>query len=191
MNRITLIFIILLSAIFVQAQSTISEKKNMYYKKTLVPQGVEYVHNAPITATESIVIDRSIEQVWTIIDDTPNFVNWFPGAISAEFIDPNNIGLGSKRLAHAKNFKYYEDIILYTPNHGWGFTVLESNSGAFSSMVELIRLEKIADNQTRVIYQGGYAPKGILKIMKGVISKNVKKAWLKGLHGLKEYAENN
>lgn len=171
------------------AQSMNIDSDNRYYKKKMEPQGAGYVDTAPITVKDSVIIDAPIEEVWNIIDNTQEFNKWFPGTISAQFVDPANTGLGAKRLAETKQFKYYEEIIIYEPNREWGFTILESNSGAFESAVERVTLIKVDDSTTKVIYRGGYAPKGMYTLLKGVITKGVQKAWHDALLSLKEYAE--
>ncbi len=171
------------------AQTNIKPNAMILYKHKMTPQSENFVDSATLCMTEKIIINASIEKVWSIIDDTPNFNKWFPGLILAEMIDPAEKGLGAKRKAETKQFKYYEEIIAYEELSKWGFTMIESNSKAFESITEVIYLRAIDQNQTEVTYKGGYEPKGFLKWMKGIVSKNVIKAWKNGLESLKAYAE--
>ena len=180
--------IILINTLFAMSQTT-NETTNAMYKKKLTPQRVEFVNTASISVTSSIVIDKPIEEVWSVIDDTPGYINWFPDVKLVKFVNPEETGLGAKRIAHARSFKYYEEIIAYEPMSNWGFTILESNSGIFTGIVEIMTLEKIGANQTKVIYQGGYEPYGFYKLMKGMIAKSTLKAWTAGLQSLKTYVE--
>jgi carbon monoxide dehydrogenase subunit G len=163
--------------------------KNKHYKKKMTPRGAEFVDSAPSCLTKSIIINSPIENVWKVIDDTPNYSKWFPGVKWGKFENPENKGLGAKRLAQLNSSKYYEEIISYEPMKKWGFTMLESNSGACESISELISLESVGENQTKVTYQGGYEFKGFYKLIKGMSEKTINGIWDKALSGLKEYAE--
>jgi len=162
----------------------------MYYKKKMIPQGIDYVNTAPSCMTQSIEIDATIEKVWSVIDDTPNYIKWFPGLKWGKFENPNIKNLGAKRLAQLNNFKYYEEIIIYEPLKKWGFTMLESNSGACKSITEVISLEKINENRTKVTYQGGYEFQGFYKFLKGMLEKSINNIWINALQGMKKYCEN-
>jgi len=161
-----------------------------HFKKKLIPQGVNYVTNAPTCRQKSIVINRPIEVVWSVIDDTPGYVNWFPGLKWGKFEDPNDTGMGAKRLAQLNSYKYYEEMIIYKPPNKWGFTMLEANTGACKSISEVITLDKISDTETKVTYQGGYEFQGFFKLMKGMLEKNIDGIWTKALKGLKSHCEN-
>lgn len=160
-----------------------------YYKKQMTPQGADYVNTAPLCLTQSTIINAPIEKVWSVIDDTPGYTNWFPGLKWGKFENPKETGLGATRLAQLNSSKYYERMIVYKPQHQWGFTMLESNSGACSSIAEVITLEKISENQTKVTYQGGYALKGFFKLLKGVLTNAINKIWIGALAGMKTYIE--
>lgn len=189
MKQLSIFLCILLCWGCVFSQSMNPDSEIRFYKKNMEPQGADYVDLAPVSVKDSVIIDAPIEEVWNIIDNTPDFNKWFPGTVSSQFVDPANKGLGAKRLAETKQFKYYEEIIIYEPTHEWGFTIVESNSGAFGSAVERISLVSVDDSTTKVIYRGGYAPKGMYSLLKGVIAKSIYKAWHAALLSLKEYAE--
>ena len=174
-----------------EATNQSQQKEKIYYGKKLIPQGENYVTTAPVTNSYAVTINVPIDKVWEVIDDTPNFPKWFPGVKSGSMIDPNEKEMGSKRLAHLKSFKYYEEIIAYEPNKAWGFTMIESNSGACRSITEVIYLEAIDANTTKVIYKGGYEYKGMYKWMAGMMTKQITKIWKGALEGLKEYTESN
>ena len=174
-----------------EAMNQSQQKEKIYYGKKLVPQGENYVNTAPVTNSYSITINVPIEKVWEVIDDTPNFPKWFPGVKSGSMINPEEKGMGSKRLAHLNSFKYYEEIIAYEPNRVWGFTMIESNSGACRSITEVIYLEAVDANTTKVTYKGGYEYKGIYKWMSGMMTKQITKIWKGALEGLKEYTESS
>ncbi len=174
-----------------EAMNQSQQKEKIYYSKKLIPQGENYVSTAPVTNSYSVTIKVPVEKVWEVIDDTPNFSKWFPGVKSGSMLNPNEKGMGSKRLAHLNNFKYYEEIIAYEPNKAWGFTMIESNSRACQSITEVIYLEAIDANTTKVTYKGGYEYKGMYKQMDGMMTKQITKIWKGALEGLKEYTESN
>lgn len=188
MNYVWLAIVLLLQVGKVSAQTT-EKGENKHYKKKMVPQGVEFVTNAPLCLTKSIIINKPIETVWAVIDNTPEYSLWFPGVKWGKFEDPNQTGMGAKRMAQLNNFKYYEEMIIYEPMSKWGFTMLESNSGMAKSMSEVITLERISDTQTKVIYQGGYEFKGIYRLMQFMLKRTVNKTWDGALNGLKAFAE--
>ena len=189
MKQIILFTAIFLSTGFAMAQSVNMSTKNKYYKKEMVLQTEEYVNTAPITNSLSIIINAPIEKIWKVVDDTPNFTEWFPGVKSGSMINPNEKGLGAKRLAHLNSFKYYEEIVAYEPHVKWGFSMIESNSGACKSITEVIYMEAIDSNRTKVTYKGGYEYQGIYNWMKGMMTKQISKIWENALNGLKEHCE--
>ncbi|MFD1550773.1 hypothetical protein DNU06_05765 [Putridiphycobacter roseus] len=194
MKVITTLIICLFISTQVKAQSEEAmvesqQKETVFYKKKMVPKGEVFVEEAPVFFTQSILIHAPVEKIWDIIDDTPNFTKWFPGLLMGKMVDPSNKGLGARRIAETKNFNYYEEVIAYEKYKKWGFTMIESNSGAFKSITEMLYFKAVDANTTEVIYKGGYEPKGIFKLMKGIIAKNVIKAWDAALVSLKEYAE--
>ena len=164
-------------------------KENLHYKKKMIPQGEDFVKKAPITISKEITINAPILDVWKIIDNTPGFVEWFPGVKWAKMEDSSQNGLGAKRLAQLEGNKYYEEIIAYEKEKKWGFTMLESNSGMFKSITEVSYLEKVNDHTTKVIAKGGYQPQGIAKLIKGMVRNTINKTWDKALQGLKEFVE--
>ena len=194
MLRLTIIIALLVQATFVFSQTPeaikqSTQKEPVYYKKKLVPKGEEYVSTAPEQISLSITINKPVSEVWKVIDNTPKFIEWFPGLKSGSFVDENETGLGAKRLAHLNSFKYYEEIVTYRPNEAWGFTMIESNSGAVKSYVEVLYLESIDDNTTKVIYKGGYEFNGIYRMMNGMMKRQISKVWEDALEGLKTYCE--
>ena len=59
----------------------------------------------------NIVINSPVSDAWKVIDNTPGFVDWFPGVKWAKMEDEQQKGLGAKRLAQLDGNKYYEEII--------------------------------------------------------------------------------
>ncbi len=162
---------------------------NTHYKKKMNPNGEEYVETAPRRNSQSIVINAPRSEVWDAIDDTPGFTEWFPGLKSASMEVVSEKGMGAKRLGHLNGFKYYEEIKKKKKNEAWGFTMLESNSGACKSITEVIYLESIDENNTKVTYKGGYEYGGIFRWISGMMSKEIAKTWNNALNGLKEHIE--
>lgn len=188
MKHLWFAIILLLQVGIMNAQSP-QNGGNKHYKKKMIPRGVEFVTDAPLCVTRSIIINKPIDAVWAVIDDTPRYINWFPGLRWGKFEDPKQTGMEAKRLAQLNNYKYYEEMIIYKPMKKWGFTMLESNSGMAKSMSEIISLEKISDTQTKVVYQGGYEFNGIYKYMKFMMRRTITKTWDGALNGLKTFVE--
>lgn len=172
-----------------ETEENTKQKEMKYYKKKMVPTGEDYLENAPITFSKSITINAPIADVWKVIDNTPGFVDWFPGVKWAKMENASEKGLNAKRLAQLDGNKYYEMMIAYEKEKKWGFTMLESNSGMLKTITEVIYLERVDANTTKVTVKGGYAPKGIAKLMKGAIYKAIDKTWAAALSGLENHVE--
>ena len=160
-----------------------------YYKKRMTPQGEEYVDSAPHTSTDSIMIQAPRSAVWSALDDTPGFASWFPGVRSGSMVVPAEKGLGAKRLAQLNRIKYFEEIVAYRENEAWGFTMLESSSGACKSITEVVYLEPVDDASTEVTYKGGYEFAGPYRLISGVMGSQISKVWEGALAGLKAHVE--
>ena len=165
------------------------QKESSYYKRKLMPKGEDYVENAPQKISHSIIINAPISKVWNTIDDTPGFIEWFPGFKSGRMVVPSEKGLQAKRLGHLNSFKYYEEIIAYREHEAWGFTMLESNSGAMKSIVEVIYLEPLDENRTKVTYKGGYEYNWFFNLMQGMMNRQISNVWSQALNGLKAHVE--
>ncbi len=163
--------------------------ENSFYKKKLAAKGEDYVENAPQRISHSVIIDAPVSKVWNILDDTPRFTEWFPGFKSGRMVVASEKGINAKRLGHLNSFKYYEEIIAYREHEAWGFTMLESNSGAMKSIVEVIYLEPLGADTTKVTYKGGYEYNWFFNLMQGVMSGQITKLWTQALNELKEYVE--
>lgn len=160
-----------------------------YYNKKMTPQGESYVDNAPVRLTHSMVINAPVSKIWGVVDNTPGFVNWFPGVKWGKMVVETEKGVGAKRLAQLDNFKYYEEIIAYEREKAWGITMIESTSGMCKSITEVIYLEAIDSNSTKVIFKGGYEYSLMARLIKGMMRKTIMKTWINALNGLKEYVE--
>lgn len=160
-----------------------------HYKKQMVVKPEQYVNTAPARLTHSVTINAPIEKIWAIVDDTPNFDKWFKGVKWGKVEIETEKGLGAKRLAQLNNNKYYEEIIAYEPLKKWGFSMIESNSGMCKTITEVIYLDKVDANKTKVTYKGGYEYNGIFKYMKPVMNGAVTNIWKNAFKGLKEFAE--
>ena len=165
------------------------QKEMMYYKNKMIPQGEQYVDDAPIRFTKSIVIDAPANRVWETLDDTPGFASWFPGVKWGKMVVASEKGMGAKRLAQLNNIKYYEEIIAYEKDKAWGITMIESSTGLIRSITEVMYLEAIDANTTKVIFKGGYEYRGMGKLLKGMMGKTTMKIWTSALEGLKKYVE--
>ncbi|MFY0644355.1 MAG: SRPBCC family protein [Bacteroidia bacterium] len=160
-----------------------------HYKHKMTPRNEDFLDNAPMRATDSIVINASTSEVWNTLDNTQGFVQWFPGVVWAKMEIESEKGNGAKRLAKLNSYEYYEEMIAVKQNESWGITMLESTTGLFESITEVVYLEEIDSNTTTVIFRGGYQPKGFGKLLKRMMTKSTIKIWRNALLGLKEYVE--
>ncbi len=148
-----------------------------YYKNKISPQTEDYVDKAPQKISGVFTINVPIEKVWSQLNDMEAWLVWYPNLKESKHVSSGKFGLGSERIAAIGNMKIYEEIIVWEENKAWGFTMLESNRKFFNELVEVLYLKKIDNSTTEITYKGGYAPRGMAKMMTGMLNKRFVNIW--------------
>lgn len=155
---------------------------------TLKTQPPEWIHSAPFIAAESREVDASPEEVFAALADHENWPRWFTSIQSIERFGDQHDGVGSNRRVHInKRVSVDEEFNVWEPNERWGFTILSATVGGLKSMNELVTIEDLGDDRSRVTYTMGIDPKFPLSLVLKAGRKAVQKNLATALENLGPY----
>jgi len=118
---------------------------------TMTPAEAEFVDGAPLRIDTVLSLNQPPEQVWEVLVDTERWPEWFGSCKAARSTSDPPDGLGSTRWVHVDLFKVNERIIVWDAPRSWGFTILDANLPVADTVVELVKLEPVADG-TQLTY---------------------------------------
>lgn len=150
--------------------------------KQLKTQPPEWIAKAPVRVSAAREIRATPDQVFAALCDHESWPEWFSSIQSVERLGDQREGVGSRRrVTINKRFVVDEEFIVWEPGKAWGFTVYEASTGAFRTLNELVQIQAIADDRTRVTYTMGFDPSPIVGVLvrlgaKKVLTKNLGQA---------------
>jgi hypothetical protein len=153
----------------------------------------------------------SPEDIFSALVDYPKWTEWFPNVeecyeiTSLPNIKENNskYPVGSSRRITVNGLTCEEEIIALEVNKVWALTVSQTNRPISRRWVERIVLEPTRDSDngdddgapvvvgTTVRYAVGIELLWYTKLLRPIISNNIRTSWTKGLHQLDEYIIEN
>ncbi len=139
------------------------------------------------TASRTVVVERTIDatpsDLWSIIADNVGWPAWFPGMKRCDTTSAMATGVGATRTVKVGALEAEERFVAWDAPRVWAFCVTRTNIPIASKMYEQLELEP-ADGGTLVRYTGAFEPHRLNRLVFGLIEKNVRGAWTKGLDGL-------
>ncbi|MEM7142149.1 MAG: SRPBCC family protein [Actinomycetota bacterium] len=157
----------------------------------LTPQPPEWIHSAPFQASATRELDASPDEVFTALCDHENWPEWFETIERVERFGDLNEGLGSNRRVHINSrLSVDEEFIVWEPGEAWGFTIVSATVGGLKAMNELVTIEDLGADRSRVTYKMGIAPKFPISIFMKVARKIVEKSLRDALDNLGPYIAN-
>ncbi|GJM37469.1 MAG: hypothetical protein DHS20C19_08360 [Acidimicrobiales bacterium] len=155
---------------------------------TLKPQPPEWIHEAPFIASETRDLYASPAEVFTALADHENWPKWFTNIDRIERFGDESDGVGSKRRVHInKRVAIDEEFNVWEPNERWGFTILSATIGGLNSMNELVTIEDLGDDRSRVTYTMGIDAKMLVAPLLKLGRKGVQKNLANALENLGPY----
>jgi len=147
--------------------------------KKLKTQPPEWITKAPVKVTSAREMLATPEQVFEALCDHESWPEWFSTIQKVERLGEQHEGVGSRRRVTVnKRFVVDEEFIVWEPGKSWGFTVYEASTGAFRTLNELVQIQAISDDRTRVTYTMGFDPNPVVGVLMKV---GAKKALTKSL----------
>ncbi|MDW3220375.1 MAG: SRPBCC family protein [Acidimicrobiales bacterium] len=148
---------------------------------TLTPQGPDWIHTAPYQPSATRDLDASPAEVFAALIDHENWPKWFTNIERVERFGDQHEGVGSHRRVHInKRVAIDEEFNVWEPNERWGFTILSATIGGLNSMNELVTIEDLGDDRSRVTYTMGIDAKllvaPLLKVGRKAVQKNLANA---------------
>lgn len=145
-----------------------------------------------------VVIERTInastQDIWLVISNNSTWIHWYPNMSKCETTSSHD-GLGSTRRVKQSWWLSDERIVLWEPNHEWGYTVESYNAPIFKHLFEQITLEAIHDDQstprTIVRYTGIYEAHWLVWFYSWQIHWELSRLWKEALQGLEQYCSEN
>ncbi len=138
-------------------------------------------------AEGNTVIDRPVKEVFDFILDGTNSPLWRPSVIDVQFMPGKPLGVGTifKQGLKGPGGRIDGDyeIVECKPNELIKFQVIAGPARPTGTYIF-----KSADNQTQVTFILDFQPKGLAKLMDGMINKSMKEE-VATLSNLKSYLE--
>jgi carbon monoxide dehydrogenase subunit G len=126
------------------------------------------------TITQSVTIDRPVEEVWDFIGDFENTTRWSRGVLEARQTSDGPLGIGSTLQTVVKAFgrRRTADYVVteYEPNHAFGFQV---TSGPMTSRARYS--VEPAGAGTRLTASGEAEVAGLYRLLAPVLVRIVKR----------------
>lgn len=155
---------------------------------SLVPRPPEWIHTAPFQASATREIDASPAEVFAALADHEAWPEWFTTLQRIERFGPLDEGVGSnRRVIINKRVSVDEEFNIWEPNTRWGFTILSATIGGLRSMNELVTIEELAPDRSRVTYMMGIEPKRLLAPVLKAGRKSLEKNLADALENLGPY----
>ena len=138
--------------------------------------------------SSSIVINRSIDDVFAVLTNVENTGKWFPGDVKEWWTSPPPYGVGSTRRARVKMglMTTENDAVttVYEPPHRAGIKGTSKNA-PFDAMLTFEPVE----GGTRVESNIELSMRGPAKLFGGMFTRWYGKSWDQGLVNLKRMME--
>jgi len=109
----------------------------------------------------SVVIDRSVEDVWKFITDVANGPKWDEGLTEWKQTSAGSIGVGTTLQAIHPKLTYSERVVGYEPNR---MLSLEITSGPAKGSVGTLSMESI-ERKTKLTESTDYRFSGLYKLV--------------------------
>jgi carbon monoxide dehydrogenase subunit G len=140
------------------------------------------------TLTQSVMVNRPVEEVWDFIGNFENTTRWSRGVLEARQTSDGPLGVGSTLQAVVKAFgrRRTADYLVteYEPNHGFAFEV---TSGPMTSRARYS--VEPAEAGTRLTASGEAEPTGLYKLLAPLLVRTVKRHSEADLANLKRLLE--
>ncbi len=133
-----------------------------------------WIENAPVKVGVAREFATTPDEVFEALCDHESWPDWFEAIERVERLGDQREGVGSRRRVHInKRFSVDEEFIVWEPGKAWGFTVYEASIGGLRTLNELVQIQAIADDRTRVTYTMGFDPNPVVGVLMKVGAKAV------------------
>ncbi len=150
--------------------------------KSVKTQPPEWIQRAPVRVSAAREMLATPTEVFDALCDHESWPEWFSAIHKVERLGEQRDGMGSRRRVHVnRRISLDEEFNVWEPGKAWGFTVYEASIGAFRSLNELVEIQAISDERTRVTYTMGFDPSPVFDALlkaggKRFLKKNLEQA---------------
>ncbi len=135
---------------------------------TYVTQDLAWADRAPLVVESTATLGGTAQEVWDAILDYPRWTAWFPQITACQATSDPPTGVGSTRDVTLKGgggtvserFIAWDEPSADAPGV-WAFTAT-SGAPVFTSIVERVTIEPLADGRAQVTYRMALAPRSVL-----------------------------
>jgi len=142
--------------------------------KKLQTRPPEWIHSAPVKVSAAREMGATPQEVFAALCDHESWPEWFNTIQKVERLGDQREGIGSRRRVFVSNrFSIDEEFNVWEADKAWGFTVYEASLGVFRTLNELVEIQVIADDRTRVTYTMGFDPNPVVGLVVRLGAKRV------------------
>ena len=159
--------------------------------KALVPQTIDWIHHAPVSARGTATSSASPQAVFAVLADHERWPEWFGNVKKVEVLGPA-AGVGARRRVTVPGLVVDEEFIVWDEGTRWAFTGTAARPAIFRSLVEDCVLTARPDGGTDITYtmhfQPGRLTGPVMGLAARVLSRTIDAA-MRGLAARAEQAE--
>ena len=143
-----------------------------------------------VKITDSIIIDRPVEEVWRFVSDPSNTPKWYQGTMEVRQISERPIAVGTtfEGVVHyrGRSLVLGARCIVLNQNKelAWEFT-----SGPTKGSTDSWRMEPIGEKSTRLTRVFDLRVSGSWRVIQPVIARGTKRAHEAEIHNVKRILE--
>ena len=145
---------------------------------TLTPRPVDWIHTAPVRVSATRDLAAHPDEVVAALADHESWPEGFESLSRVERFGDLPGGVGSnRRVFIGSRVTVDEEFIVWEPGERWGFTNLEASVPGLRSMNELVTIEPLDGDRSRVTYTMGIEPgwllAPLLRVAQGQLRTNL------------------
>ena len=145
---------------------------------TLTPRPADWIHPAPVRVQATRDLAAHPDEVFAALADHESWPDWFEALSRVERFGDLHEGVGSnRRVFIGSRVTVDEEFVVWEPGARWGFTILEASVPGLRSMNELVTIEPLDGDRSRVTYTMGIEPAWflapLLRVAEGRLRKNL------------------
>lgn len=154
---------------------------------TTRPETLEFLDLAPMRAVATAEIGATPEAVFDALADAGSWPQWFPDMTTCRWLTPAPHGVDSQREVRVGPLHVVERFIVWARPSRWGFTFTSASPPIARAGVELVELEPVGTDRTKVTYTMALDPPGPAALVSGVAARTMEATLSDALAGLDRY----
>ena len=158
---------------------------------TLQNPPLEFLQTAKYTAQAEGIVPGSVNDVFNVLADAPQWPTWFSGMTEANWTSNPPHGVGSTRVVAIGPLRAWERFIAWEPGIRMAFVITETNLPGVTAMVEDLQLQMEGEEKTRIRYRIALQFACLLQPFGGIVQMQINRILRQSLTSLTQHLTTN